>query len=96
MVEWGGCSGLWVWELPPHLSVSPQIDGQADVELKCTEGKEYAMDSESYLEVRDAAVAVVCGKTLRGLGVLTASPLLAWGSCHVGTVEQSLIPVWQR
>lgn len=54
------------------------------------------MDSESYLEVRDTSVAMVCGRTLRGLGVLTTSPLLAWGSQYAGTVEQSLIPVWQR
>ena len=87
--EGGDVWGLWIWELPPHLSVSPQIDGQADVELKPAEGKEYAMDSESYLEVRDAAVTVVRGRTLRGLGVLTADLLLAWGTRRAGTEEQS-------
>lgn len=45
-----------VWGLSPHLTISPQIDGQADVELKPVEGTDYAMDSESCLEVRDAAV----------------------------------------
>lgn len=55
----GDIWGLWVWDLPPHLSVSLQIDGQADVELKPAEGKDYAMDSESYLEVRDAAAAAM-------------------------------------
>ncbi|NXJ95110.1 PESC protein, partial [Corythaixoides concolor] len=33
-----------------NLVYPPKIDGQADVELKPVEGKEYAMDSESYLE----------------------------------------------
>ncbi|NWH74918.1 PESC protein, partial [Piaya cayana] len=38
-------------------SLSPQIDGQADVELKPAEGMEYAMDSESYLEKLSALSA---------------------------------------
>ncbi|KFW75902.1 Pescadillo, partial [Manacus vitellinus] len=33
-----------------NLLYPPKIDSQADAELKPTEGKEYAMDSESYLE----------------------------------------------
>ncbi|KFP28105.1 Pescadillo, partial [Colius striatus] len=33
-----------------NLLYPPKIDGQADGELKPVEGKEYAMDSESYLE----------------------------------------------
>uniref|UniRef100_A0A8C2TVV8 Pescadillo homolog n=1 Tax=Coturnix japonica TaxID=93934 RepID=A0A8C2TVV8_COTJA len=33
-----------------NLHYPPKIDGQAEVELKPVEGKEYAMDSESYLE----------------------------------------------
>ncbi|XP_010008274.1 PREDICTED: pescadillo homolog, partial [Nestor notabilis] len=33
-----------------NLLYPPKIDGQADAELKPAEGKEYAMDSESYLE----------------------------------------------
>lgn len=59
---WGRGTGVvlegrgGVWGLPPHLAVSPQIDGQADVELKPAEGADYAMDSESCLEVRDTAV----------------------------------------
>lgn len=93
---WGVVRGLWVWELPPHLSLSAQIDGQADVELKPAEGKEYAMDSESYLEVRDAAVTLAHGRTLRGCGVLIPDSLLAWGTQRAGAEEQSLIPAWWR
>ncbi|NXP22180.1 PESC protein, partial [Scytalopus superciliaris] len=33
-----------------NLVYPPKIDSQADAELRPTEGKEYAMDSESYLE----------------------------------------------
>lgn len=50
------------------------------------------MDSESYLEVRDAAITMVRGRTLRGLGDL----LLVWGAWRAGTEERSLIPAWQR
>ncbi|PKU31784.1 hypothetical protein llap_17910 [Limosa lapponica baueri] len=37
-----------------NLLYPPKIDGQADVEVKPVEGKDYAMDSESYLEVLPA------------------------------------------
>uniref|UniRef100_A0A663DV14 Pescadillo homolog n=1 Tax=Aquila chrysaetos chrysaetos TaxID=223781 RepID=A0A663DV14_AQUCH len=40
-----------------NLLYPPKIDGQADVELKPAEGKEYAMDSESYLEKLSALSA---------------------------------------
>ncbi|KFU95669.1 Pescadillo, partial [Chaetura pelagica] len=40
-----------------NLHYPPKIDGQADVELKPAEGKEYAMDSESYLEKLSALSA---------------------------------------
>lgn len=55
------------------IFVSPQIDGQAEVELKPAEGKEYAMDSESYLEVRDAAATRVSVRTCVAL-VSTLNP----------------------
>uniref|UniRef100_G1NNM8 Pescadillo homolog n=1 Tax=Meleagris gallopavo TaxID=9103 RepID=G1NNM8_MELGA len=40
-----------------NLHYPPKIDGQAEVELKPAEGKEYAMDSESYLEKLSALSA---------------------------------------
>ncbi|KAM6119991.1 pescadillo homolog [Phoenicopterus ruber ruber] len=40
-----------------NLLYPPKIDGQADAELKPAEGKEYAMDSESYLEKLSALSA---------------------------------------
>ncbi|NXS59882.1 PESC protein, partial [Brachypteracias leptosomus] len=40
-----------------NLVYPPKIDGQADVELKPVDGKEYAMDSESYLEKLSALSA---------------------------------------
>lgn len=55
------------------IFVSPQIDGQAEVELKPADGKEYAMDSESYLEVRDAAATRVSVRTWVAL-VFTLTP----------------------
>lgn len=53
------------------------------------------MDSESYLEVRDAATTVARGRTLCGCGGLTTDPLLAWGT-RVGAEEQGLIPACWR
>ncbi|KFV47549.1 Pescadillo, partial [Gavia stellata] len=40
-----------------NLLYPPKIDGQTDIELKPAEGKEYAMDSESYLEKLSALSA---------------------------------------
>ncbi|NXC43021.1 PESC protein, partial [Penelope pileata] len=40
-----------------NLHYPPKIDGQAEAELKPVEGKEYAMDSESYLEKLSALSA---------------------------------------
>lgn len=73
-----GAEDVWVlqaWGLYPRLSVSPQIDGQAEVDLKPAEGKEYAMDSESYLEVRDAASTRV---SIRSLCAGTCVALVSW------------------
>ncbi|NXE30042.1 PESC protein, partial [Ardeotis kori] len=64
--------------LPPYLSLSPQIDSQADVELKPAEGKEYAMDSESYLEK---------------LSALSASLARVVAPAHEDEVEMDEFPV---
>uniref|UniRef100_A0A8B9SXE3 Pescadillo homolog n=1 Tax=Anas platyrhynchos TaxID=8839 RepID=A0A8B9SXE3_ANAPL len=69
-----------------NLHYPPKIDGQAEVELKPAEGKEYAMDSESYLEVRDAAATRVRAPHAgEGLGreeaecfALSRRPLSRW------------------
>lgn len=71
---WGGGNpgwweGGWKWEIcgiflfgSCLLTPFPaQIDSQAEDELKPAEGKEYAMDSESYMEVRDTAGTVTHG-----------------------------------
>lgn len=47
-----------------HIPFPSQIDSQAEDELKPAEGKDYAMDSESYLEVRDTAGIVTHGDTV--------------------------------
>lgn len=47
-----------------HTPFPSQIDSQAEDELKPAEGKEYAMDSESYLEVRDTAGIVIHGDSV--------------------------------
>ncbi|KFP54941.1 Pescadillo, partial [Cathartes aura] len=46
-----------------NLLYPPKIDGQADVELKPAEGKEYAMDSESYLEKLSALSSTLAPAT---------------------------------
>ncbi|NXO55386.1 PESC protein, partial [Aramus guarauna] len=61
-----------------NLLYPPKLDGQADVELKPAEGKEYAMDSESYLEK---------------LSALSASLARAVAPTHEDEVEMDEFPV---
>lgn len=98
----GGKAGgedVWgdnAWELFPHLSVCLQIDGQAEVEVKPAEGKEYAMDSESYLEVRGTAATTVnkrslCARTLCALSALPGD--LSWAGALVQGLRSRAWPL---
>ncbi|XP_068017978.1 pescadillo homolog [Melanerpes formicivorus] len=61
-----------------NLVYPPKIDSQADAELKPVEGKEYAMDSESYLEK---------------LSALSASLARVVAPAHEDEVEMDEFPV---
>lgn len=65
-LDWSKCEifGISVFGSCLLTPFPPQIDTQAEDELKPAEAKEYAMDSESYLEVRDTTGTVTCGDTV--------------------------------
>uniref|UniRef100_A0A803VB20 Pescadillo ribosomal biosis factor 1 n=1 Tax=Ficedula albicollis TaxID=59894 RepID=A0A803VB20_FICAL len=71
-----------------HTPFPSQIDSQAEGELKPAEGKEYAMDSESYLEVRGTAGMVSHGDTV----AFVSCPQPSW----CGTEGRNQVPAGWR